>query len=234
MFKTGIGRVLVFVIACLLGTLCSAGLAVVLPGCSSAPTPPHSPATQAQLASVVVLVEQVALWQEPSLSSEFEHTDTYVSAWRGRCNAFALERKSGELYLVTAAHCLRERALGSVVRYLPPDGWGIDRAVLVKLEPVRDYAELQPERSGGLEPLQLGPVPGSGEPVLSVSAFFQEQAPGRSIGELSGPWFGTTQSIEHGWSGSPVLDARGRAWGFVAKCNTEQGKCTRGAVVGAL
>lgn len=224
-------EVVTFITAIVLGTLCSFALL----GCSSTPQP-HVPATQAQLASVVVLVEQVAEFQEPSLSSaDFgEHTGVYVSAWRGRCNAFALERKSGELYLVTAAHCLRERLLGSVARYLPPDGWGIDRAVLVKLEPARDYAELDVSRRGGLEPLQVGPSPGNGEPVLSVSAYFEEQATGISKGELSGSWFGTTQRIEHGWSGSPVLDAQGRVWGFLAKCETYQGECTRGAIAGAL
>lgn len=220
-----------FIIAALLGTLCS----LALPACLSAPSAPHSPATQAQLASVVVLVEQVATFQEPSLSSpDFgEHTGAYVAAWRGRCNAFALERKSGELYLVTAAHCT-PRVLGAELRYLPPDGWGIDRAVLVKLDRTRDYAELSVSRRGGLEPLQRGAAPGNGEPVLSVSAYFEEQAPGISKGELSGAYYGTTQRIEHGWSGSPVLDARGRAWGVLVKCETYQGKCTTGAIAGAL
>lgn len=223
-------EVLTFLLALLLGSF------VGLAACASTPTA-HTPATRAQLASVVMLVERVAEWQEPAISSdEFgEHTGSYSAVWRGRCNAFALERApGGELYLVTAAHCVRCLGLGGLVRYLPPDGWGVDRAAIVKLDRARDYAELQPERSGGLVPLKQGPVPGSSEPVLSVSAYFEEQAPGRSTGLLSGTMYGTTQRIERGWSGSPVLDAQGRAWGFLAKCETYQGKCVAGAVVGAL
>lgn len=229
-FKTGMGRLLVFIIAMLAVTLTS----FMLPACSTT-APPHMPATQAQLASVVVLVEQAAEFQEPALSSEAfgEHTGSYAAVWRGRCNAFALER-AGALYLVTAAHCTTPRVLGAELRYLPPDGWGIDRAVLVKLDRTRDYAELRPERGGGLVALARGQAPGNGEPVLSVSAFFQEQAPGRSKGELSGSYYGTTQRIEKGWSGSPVLDAHGRVWGLLSKCETQEGKCIAGAVVASL
>lgn len=219
-----------FILALALGTLVS----LSLPGCSSPPRP-HTPATSAQLASVVVLVEQVAVWREPSLSDKDfgVHTGMYVPAWRGSCNAFAMTRDSGELYLVTAAHCT-PRVLGAVLRYLPPDGWGVDRARLVKVDRQRDYAELQPERSGGLVSLERGPAPEVGEPVLSVSAYFEEQAQGTSTGALSGGWYGTTQHVQHGWSGSPVLDSAGRAWGFLAKCQTTQGKCADGAIAGAL
>ncbi len=224
-------EVLTFLLALLAGAFVSA-LA-----CSSTPAPAHSPATRAQLASVVLLVERVAAWQEPALSADgfADHTGSYSSVWRGRCSAFALERMpGGDIYLVTAAHCVKPLTLGAFARYLPPDGWGVDRAAIVKLDRVRDYAELSPERNGGLVALQHGPAPDSGAPVLSVSAFFEEQAPGLSKGALSGAWYGTTQRIEHGWSGSPVLDSSGRAWGFLAKCQTYKGKCTTGAIVGAL
>ena len=231
-------ELLAFVVALLLGTL----LSFTLPACSSAPAA-HAPATPAQLASVVVLVERAAEWREPSVSSDDfgEHTGTYVAAWHGKCNAFALARKSGELYLVTALHCVRERALGSVTRYLPPDGWGIDRATLVALNATRDYAELATERQGGLVALQQGPAPDDGAPVVSVSAFFEAQAQGVSTGSLlrlpGGAWYGTTQSVDHGWSGSPVfaLTRDGpRVWGYLARCETYMGKCARGAIVGAL
>ncbi len=218
----------------LLGFAFGLGLALALFGCAS--TPAADAPTKAQLSSVVTLVEAQPEYREPGVSDDGfgQGTVTMGLAWQGRCNAFALRRKAGgDLYLVTAAHCLRERALGAVVRYLPPDGWGVDRATLVRLDEGRDYAELTPSREGGLVALEQGPVPGPGEAVVGVSSYFEALAPGVSTGSLGGTWAGTTQRVEHGWSGSPVLSG-GKVWGFISKCELVAGRCVQGTIVGVL
>jgi S1-C subfamily serine protease len=67
-------------------------------------------------------------------------------------------------------------------------------------------------------PLRTGHSPLVGENVWSYSPIFRARSSGSVTGWLGADWFETTQSVAEGWSGSPVLDARGDVVGVVSQC----------------
>lgn len=205
-------RVIVFL--CVLGT----ALCVAFGGCACTPARDVGAATPEQLRSVVTLMRPVVREGFEPLSSELPGY-TRTIAYEGRCNAFAVKRSSDELVLVTAEHCVHANALGAAVRYLPPDGWGMPEAYVEFKSEAYDRAVLTAPGSHGLVPLEIGPVPAHGEPVLSFSSYFGRTTSGVLVGSLSDGWLDTTQGVDHGWSGSPAV-TRGRVWGIVAKCDT--------------
>jgi len=176
----------------------------------------------------VPLVRPEAQWSFGILADD-EPSAGYHSVWRSYCNAFALR---SPLRLVTAAHCVKP---GELVRYLPPDGWGVDRAQVATVDLAHDTATLNVTRIGGLVGLEASASPRLGAAVWAASATFGAVTSGELRDEQSGRYV-TTMGIVRGWSGSPALDQNGRAWGVVIACLTRAlGECAdRGAVVGGL
>lgn len=140
------------------------------------------------------------------------------------CGAFAVKR-AGRVQLATAAHCV---GAGQSVRYVPPSGWGLGTAHVVFWSPDSDLAYLEPESSAGLVPLDVAPAPGPGERVRAFSSVYGQTSFGRVTARLGFGWYETDQTIVRGWSGSPVVDASGRAVGVVAQCFTRGGECLPG------
>ncbi len=172
-------------------------------------TPAQYPGAQVSRASVVTLVTP----RERSDADGVWSRVVFVPS----CNAFAVERDS-EVYLATAAHCLADPpTLGQTLRYLAPNGVGHGFARVTFLDLSGDRA-LAVATGGDLEPLREAGPPGEGAWVESVSSYYSAVSAGTVIGELSDGWHQTTQTIVFGWSGSPVLDRQGRAWGIVSKC----------------
>jgi len=85
-----------------------------------------------------------------------------------------------------------------------------------------------------LQPLELGRM-SVGLAVRSYSTLYDAVSPGQVERSYDEGWYETSQTIELGWSGSPVIDDFGRAVGVVAKCPTTEEKCTPGhTLVAAL
>lgn len=186
--------------------------------CQGCTRPDPKSAEPSADSSIVALVRQTVEWQDAPDS--FESTGHYRLTWETYCNAFALQR-GAELALVTAAHCVPTDS--GEVRYLPPDGWGIDRARVSRI--ARGVAVLTIARRGGLVGFRQAQAPELGAAVWAISSAWGEFRSG--VLTDAQPWGGyrTTIGVEHGWSGSPALDAQGRAWGVVTKCETWKGSC---------
>lgn len=217
-------------------------------GCACAPRASSSagalPLTESEQRSVVTLVRGVLQVEDFG-----EHAGQARLSYAPYCSAFALERGAGvgagtssRGVLVTAAHCVSAArlTLGSEARYREPSGWGLGSATVALVNEARDYAELSLPEGHGLLALRPGTTPHEGAYVTSPSAFFGESTAGRVL-EAIGPnvpagRFLFNGAIEHGWSGAPVLDVRGRAVGVVVKCVTDGagGPCAEGVIAGAL
>lgn len=181
-------------------------------------------------ASVVTLVRPAARWTWGSLSEEGITSSGFKLRYEPSCNAFAI---AGGL-LMTAAHCVNGIEPGGEVRYLSPNGVGHGIATLLSVNEAHDLATCEAQ---GLTPLPVTSPPRDGEPVLSVSSLYEQISEGRVLGRLSTGYYETSQTIIHGWSGSPVLDTHGRVWGVVSQCTQAAGKldCEPGrAIVTAL
>lgn len=180
-------------------------------------------------ASVVTLVRPQARWSFGSLASENWTRATWRIGYVPSCNAFAVEH-AGSQHLATAAHCVDGLKLGEAVLYLSPDGVGYGHAILSYVDPAKDVAFA---RASGLHSLPRSSVPREGEAVLSVSSLYSSTSYGRLLSHLSMGYYETTQTIIHGWSGSPVFDARGRVWGVVSKCTQNAGanECEPGRAI---
>lgn len=228
-----------FIGLCLfVGCLLSSG------GCACTPhvrtAVPAQALTESEQRSVVTLVQGVL-----QVNDFGEHTGQARLSYMPYCSAFALERGAGagrRTVLATAAHCMAaaKLALGVEARYREPSGWGLGSATVAYVDEARDYAELSLPEGHGLLALKLGPAPREGAYLTSPSAFFGESTAGRVL-EAIGPnvpagRFLFNGAIEHGWSGAPVLDVRGRAVGVVVKCVTDGagGPCAEGVIAGAL
>jgi hypothetical protein len=142
------------------------------------------------------------------------------------CNAFAI---SGNR-LMTAAHCVPGVEPGGEVRYLSPDGVGHGIAILLSVNKDADLATCE---AYGLTPLPVTSAPRDGENALSVSSFYGQTSYGHVSAKLGQGFYETSLSIIKGWSGSPVLDTHGRAWGVVSRCYTvpETGECQPGTTI---
>jgi hypothetical protein len=184
--------------------LVAAALAALLAAC--APSFTELPWTnEPQGFSVVTLAESKA--------------DQYALSprWNIYCNAFAVLR-DGETLLVTAEHCLHDKGLGDSVAYIPPSGWGLSHAEVVMLSEGMDQALLRPEEPGELIPLAVVPPPAGAAAAVSVSSYFGARSAGLVTADLGFGWRATSITIRRGWSGSPVLDSNGAAWGIMSGC----------------
>lgn len=181
----------------------------------------HAPAP-----TVVALVKKRA-----AQPGEARQRDAFVPV----CSAFAVLR-AGRVRLATAKHCLPGQPAAPRLRYLAPSGWGHGLASVSYADPGSPVAYLAPDDPAGLVPFELAGPPLPGEAVTSHSEVYDADAPGLLVGQLTAGWFETSQSIVYGWSGSPALDAQGRAWGVVSKCPPEEsGACRPGrTIVAAL
>lgn len=187
-------------------------------GCSSAPLAigPGGPVSRA---SVVVLVEARLFERTPALASDGEPGST--GAWRTvayapTCNAFAIAR-DGNVYLATAEHCVHDHPEGATVRFLAPSGIGHGFARVTFKDEAHDVALLSTTEPG-LVPLPEAAPPHEGAHVTAVSAYYEALSAGTLLGRLSTTYYGTSQTVHRGWSGSPELDAQGRVWGIVSQC----------------
>lgn len=203
-------------------TLLALALVVVWLGtaCSAGTPEPHARVGVAH-ASLITLMRL-----EQATPISFEATGRLRDRYVPMCGAFAVARL-GRVQIATAAHCVRGVR---VVRYVPPNGWGLALARVHYVSTERDIAFLDPEDSTGLVPLVIADVPSVGSRVRAFSPVFEQTSLGRVDEHYEGGWYETDQTIVYGWSGSPVVDALGRAVGVVAKCaDTLPGQpCTPG------
>jgi hypothetical protein len=166
--------------------------------------------------SVVTLIEETAQPYTPP-------------RWEVYCNAFAISR-AGQTLLATASHCLRGAGVGDEVSYVPPSGWGLADAVVVYDDPAGDRALLLPEEPGDLLPLPEASPPKAPSLAISVSSYYASRSEGLVLADLGLGWRETTITIRKGWSGSPVMNHMGAAWGIVSGCQTAPwgGDCLNG------
>lgn len=137
-----------------------------------------------------------------------------ANRWHPYCNAFAVNR-GGAVMLATAAHCLHEKPVGAVAHYLAPIG--VEEAFIAFRDSVSDRALLAGDFSD-LEAFDLVAPPGIGFPAVSVSSYYDARSTGAVEADLGEGQWETSLTIRKGWSGSPVLDTQGRAWGIVVRC----------------
>jgi hypothetical protein len=160
-------------------------------------------------ASVVTLVE-------PFEPLDEDGAEPLPPRWGRYCDAFAVPAPlvPGHVLLLTADHCVRR--VDGIQRYLSPDGVGHGRAIawsswgqvaaLLPLDPVQ------------LRPLELAHAPPVGSHVEAVSSLYETSARGVVVAELGSGVVETSLAVRRGWSGSPVLDEDGAAWGVVVGC----------------
>jgi len=204
-------------------------------GCAPATLAPARSTAGAQSpavtgASVVTLIRPEAQWTWGNLASENFTDGGFKVRYVPSCNGFAIEGNR----LVTAAHCVTGIEPGGEVRYLSPDGVGHGIATLLSVNEAADLATCE---AYGLTPLPVTSVPRDGDAVVAVSSFYGQTSYGKVLGRLSTGYYATSQTIIKGWSGSPVLDLHGRAWGVISQCPevAETKECEPGhAIVTAL
>ncbi len=153
------------------------------------------------------------------------------------CSGFAVKLDQG-VRVLTAAHCAAAYALGERVPLVTRHRWehtsrGVRWAWLESVDGMGDVAVLRPDAAAmaELEALPLARrAPLVGEPVrLSSGRYWAESrgvVEGRYYADVSGGVAGErwscTATIEPGWSGSAVLDARGAVLGLVTSCQAVQ------------
>jgi S1-C subfamily serine protease len=134
----------------------------------------------------------------------------------GVCSAFAISKHE----LMTAEHCVRDADADFAV--VSKELWdrtskGSAAVTVVSRDTERDLAVLYTPYA--FRDFLRFRAPVTGETVNAVSALYDwRHSPGRVL-----PGFGffrdTDVTIQHGWSGSPVIGVDGRAVGVVARCN---------------
>jgi hypothetical protein len=203
-------------------------LLFTLLACAPDPLAPGQP----RAASVVTLLRVVG---PPPCIGFPEEPCSYADSYAPRCAAFALVR-AGQTMLVTASHCVPESATNlTPLRFLAPSGWGHGLAYLLERNDAADVAFLALGEPDMVTPLRKGKSPLVGESVWSYNPSYRERSDGKVTSWLSGDFFETTQTVDKGWSGSPVLNANGDAVGVVSQCqggvNGATTRCVPGRVV---
>jgi hypothetical protein len=189
-------------------------LALVV-ACAADPLAPSQPRAD----SVVTLLQ---LAGPPPCVGFPEEPCRYASTWEPHCAAFAIVR-AGQTILTTAAHCVPASVSSSTpLRFHAPSGWGHGKAYLAERDDAADVAFLTPAEPGMVTPLRVGRTPLVGDSVWSYSPIYRDRSTGHVANWLGSDWFETTQTVDAGWSGSPVLDDRGEVVGIVSRCPAEQ------------
>lgn len=124
------------------------------------------------------------------------------------CSAFAI----GTHDLMTAAHCLPD---APIVRLESRSG---DRIVaeVVYVDSARDTAVMRTPYA--FSRFLSTRAPSYGERVQAIAAAFDWNESSGSVASAFGEFRESTLTIQHGWSGSPVIGADGRAVGVVVTC----------------
>lgn len=190
-------------------------LALLLASCAPRPLTPTVTG-----ASVVTLVHPAARLDEDGV-------EPLPPRWRGYCNAFAVSapRVPGGVLLLTADHCVRH--IGSVLRYLAPNGVGHGKAI--RWGTWRgDVVALLPLAPGQLRALPTSPPPELGATVEAVSSLYDGAARGAVVASLGAGHVAASLPVQRGWSGSPVLDEDGAAWGVVVGCQARPASALEG------
>jgi hypothetical protein len=171
-------------------------------------------------ASVVTLVA-------PAAAVDEDGVQPLPPRWAGHCNAFAVDapRVPGGLLLLTARHCMLP--VDGLQRYLSPDGFGHHKAIawsswghVAALLPLDDPVRLRA--------LELSHAPPVGAPVQAVSSLHERGTQGVVLAELGSGVVETSLAVRRGWSGSPVLDEDGAAWGVVVGCQARPASALEG------
>jgi hypothetical protein len=79
-----------------------------------------------------------------------------------------------------------------------------------------------------LRPLELAHAPPVGSHIEAVSSLYETSTRGVVLAELGSGVVETSLSVRRGWSGSPVLDEDGAAWGVVVGCQARPVSATEG------
>jgi S1-C subfamily serine protease len=139
---------------------------------------------------------------------------------RVTCSAFSVEGG----HLVTAAHCVHGERARYVTRQIWETTTDLSRvAKVTAVDAAQDWAVLTPPNQDGLVSLRIGKV-ARGD-LVTVIATLNDWRPatGRVVESffagltVDGPdhlrWESTV-TVEPGWSGAPVINARGEAVGM--------------------
>lgn len=199
-------------------------LAFVLVACAA----PRAP-SPIRPDSVVTLLQPTP---PPTCIGFPEEKCRYAYSYEPHCAAFAVARQ-GQTMLATASHCVPAGTANTTrLHFYAPSGWGHGHAYLLERNDSVDVAFLALGDPEMVEPLRIGRSPLVGDNVLSYSPIFRESSAGKVRGWLGGDWFATNQTINAGWSGSPVLDTRGDVVGIVSRCPTDEGGAVRRCIPG--
>lgn len=157
--------------------------------------------------SVVSIIEPAEIVDEAGIQIGIGYAET--------CNAFSII-EDNKKYLVSAKHCFDNPAPGTSFKYISPDGFGSNDATIAWVSTVGDriFADVNDDK---LVPLRVNDnfLPVEGDIVYSYSSLHKKISSGIVIGELTQYWFDTTQTVDYGWSGSPVFSDDGYAWGII-------------------
>ncbi len=164
--------------------------------------------------SIVSLIEPIELTDSDGVPNGYGYSET--------CNAFAVLDVNVK-YLVTAGHCLDGYPIGSTIRYLATDGVGHGKATVEFISSVSDKAILSIS-DPKLVPFRVDASyePAEDDYAFTVSSIYSGVSSGNVIGKLTHGWYDTTQNVRFGWSGSPVLNEHGDAWGIIAMCRLDE------------
>lgn len=204
-------------------TLAYLSLILALNSCSAGTYTYTNPITKSHLSissrSVVTLIEPAVFSDAFGVPNALGYTDN--------CNAFCV-RDVDAKYLVTAAHCVEGLSIGSRFNYLEPNGAGYGEATLEWVGVTGDRA-IATFKDNSLVPLRVnaGYEPSGGDLAITFSSLYSQASSGHVIGELTNLWYDTNQTIDFGWSGSPVVNEDGDAWGIVSMChpNDDESAC---------
>ncbi len=182
---------------------------MLLVGCSGTVNNSKIQSITASDKSVVTIVRPVFKYDEDGV-------ETTGIGWQDHCSAFAVSTKSGTM-LITAAHCLPNNGgINTEIAYIPPNGWGHDKAVVTWINNVDDLAVLSPENPKSLVPIKITDAPTKGEYIYSTSSIFGKTN-GKMIYDVGPTRIETDLNVEHGWSGSPALTKNG-VFGVLILC----------------
>ena len=135
-------------------------------------------------------------------------------AYEPKCNAFFATDSSLAFSLVTAKHCVDD--VGSIIKY--ERKFGLGTATVEYLSPNSDTAFLSINDEPNLTALEFSDVGTErGDVVVSYSSLKHDTSAGYVTDDV-GRAFRTTQTIEKGWSGSPVVNESGKVVGLISKC----------------
>lgn len=176
-------------------------------------SPTHRPITDRSIVSII----------EPYVTTDGSGVPNGM-AYSPTCNAFCVQDIDVP-YLVTAAHCVENMGPGSRFRYMTNNGIGSKWATVEWVGVTGDRA-IASINDPDLIPFKVNSsyYPEPGDSAITVTSVYSDVSRGKVIGPLSSGWYDTTQTVNFGWSGSPVLNDQGTVWGIVSMCKLDDGQ----------